>query len=381
MSWMGGMMGGIFQGVGGNLEGLGAAAQAVSTNRAGRQARDWYATQTGQGGQRLGDLVYGGGAYNDLVKSSVLAGNGDNAGAAKYSDKFNNAIGGSLTQQSDAMIGNAAGTGIQNDFANQTGSLTGLSEMQRRYLGDLYKGNTGTLLGNMRVGDQGLLSAYDQGARGVMSDANAFGAGRENIINRDAQKSAKATDQATSARLAASGFGNSTAGIQMRAGNARNVEDSRQSQLQNLHDSQAAARLGTSQNLLAGRTGLMTGQQNLQNQALAGRLGSQENTDLGQLNQYLARMYDRSSQGTQLAENGLNRQLGAQSAKIGLLSNTGQSSAMNPWLNQNTLGYYPGVSGIGQAAIINGQTMKQYGAQLSGGAGGGGGGMGGMFGG
>lgn len=359
----------IMGAISGVLGDVGNRLQAVETNRAGRKARDYYAGQTGQGSQRLGDLAYGGGAWGNSVMSSLAAQQGDWAGSKKYADLFNNQIGGSLTDQSNQLIDRSGGQDIRNNFGSASNYLTGLSEMQRRYLNDSYAGGTNQLMGSMGVGDRGLLSAYDQGARGVQQAADQFGAGREAVINRDAQKSSKATDRATSARLAASGFGGSTAGLQMRAGNARSVEDARQGQLQNLHDQQSAARLGTSKDLLAGRTGLMTGQQNLQNQALSGRIYGQNSLDESQLNNYLGRMYDRSTQDTQLQENSLTRELQARQAKIGMLSNTAQSSAMNPQLNQNTLGYYPGVSSWGQGMISSSNSLASM-SSMGGGGGG-----------
>lgn len=328
-------------GIGGSM--LGNLMQGVSTNRAGRQARDYYGQQTGQGAGRMSAALFGAPYMMDWVN----AGMGD-VGAA---GRMNTAMGGSLADKSQAMIGTASGRQGMADYdadtsrlgrfgADQWNYLQGVMGNERAGLSDFFSRGAGTQLAD-----------FDRAAGGLRSTVAGYGAGQQAKIDRQANEETKAANQMAMSRLLASGFGNSTVAANMMAGNARTAQNRRQDRTADLNDAQIDRTVGLDRSLLSERSGLansLFGSQGamLQNMANS-RMGMESNLS----NNMVGREYDRARGRTALQDTGTARELSARGADISLFSNVLGSGVMNPMLGQNTMGYYPGVNPGAQAGF------------------------------
>lgn len=316
------------------LSALGNAFGASSANRAGRQARDWYGQQTGQGAARYASQLYG--APN--TQNWMNAGLGDqNAQQA-----LNDASGGSLVQQANQIVGVAGGG---QDQARQA--------QLWNYLQGIYGGGQGQLLGAyQRSGDQ-QMAQFESGAGQMGQTVNDYGKGQEEIINRDAAKQNRSMDRTSLARLYSSGLGNSTAVANQLSGNARRVGEQRQNSLADLNERVTNKRLGVQGDILSQRTNLLGNIYGQQNQALGGELTARRGLETTMAGQDLG-MRDQNT----------NRLLQALSSRLNLVNSGSQASTLNPWLGQNTTSYYPGVSGAGAAAQTGGNALGALGGNM-----------------
>lgn len=209
----------IFGGIaGGLLGGAGALFGSQSTNRAGRQARDYYNARTNEGRSLFLNTLYGGNQLN-------------NAG----------------------MFNDPNQTQLQN-----RGGLLGYNDKTlKRSLG-MYDKATG--LFNQ---DAARISGLASGAEGI---ARGYGAGANAMIDQETARSLRAANAVSQARLNAGGLGNSTFVANQLGNNQLNA--TRQANLQKLGVMQDTTdrvlgarenRIGTERGLAAARTGLGTG--------------------------------------------------------------------------------------------------------------------------
>jgi hypothetical protein len=304
---MGGLAG-IFGG--GALSALGGILGAQSGNRAGRQARDYQASQVepnryglslALGGQGLYDFQ--GQNYQDFAARQR---GGSFARDPTIDANFQRLISGQAR---------GAGTGILgalNRLRAQTNSA------QRQEMGR-YDQQTGQIVDQYRQG-------------GAL--ARMFGAGRDNTIRADAERSLRSTNDLIQARLNASGLGASTVATDQLRANIGDNQRELQRALQGSSDSRLDREIGAN-NQVAG--------------AMSGR-------DLGRVG---------------LWESNLGRAIQLQQAPLNVALSTLQGNVMNPYLGQSATQYYPGYSGAGSAVGGLGNALALYSA-AQGQAGGGG---------
>lgn len=264
---------------GGILSSIGGLLGGQSANRAGRQAKDLYTQQTNSGTNRYWNSLYG-------------AGGGGRAGM----DAFTTGTSGPPTPSSDSLLG------------------------QQQGLANLYGQKTGGINSQFGQGVAGLNNLYG-GSEGL---AEQYGRGGEALIDQETARTLKGANQSSAAQLAASGFGNSTAGANQSSQNAINA---------NLAGSEAKL--------------------NLRNQALQTRLGVR-GQQAGAQQTNIGRQAD-------LSGNQLNNQMGYSQQPIQTQLSALNSSVMNPFLGQNTSQYYPGYSAAGTALANSGNALGTYG--------------------
>ena len=290
------------------LGGLGAMLGAAGSNRAGRQARDWYAGRTGEGAQRLLELVYGPGAASAWRDVGL--------GTPGASEKLAGMCGGSILQQlaSAGQASKTHGQGIVRDFDKQSASLRGGADQFGGRLQSLYSGAEGL--------------------------ASGWGEGRSRLISEDYDRAARNATGRASARLSASGFGNSTAVANQAAAIEGESERNKQRSLQDVSEARVDRQLGAR---LQGAG------------AMGDWWGAQRGYD-----------YQRAADRTGLQERNLGRNdeiaLRPINTQLSLLT----GGALNPWLGQRPSQYYPGQSGLGGALGEIGGGLARYGGYLQG---------------
>lgn len=168
-----------------------------------------------------------------------------------------------------------------------------------------------------------------QSARAIEGQARRFGAGERNRINADFANTLQSTNRLTEARLMSRGLGASSVLGQQLGGNARQLEQGRQSALGSLGDRQIG--LLTS---LAGNT------LNLDQARSGGRLG---------LNMAAQ---DRVAQN--------------QRGEADFRAQIASSAQMNPWLSRSTQQYFSGASPSAAAGATWGNALGAFGGTLLG---------------
>lgn len=320
---------GVAAAIGGGmaLSAVGSYLGGQSSNRAGRQSRDWSQNQYQAGQNRYGGAYFGSRTNSALRR---MYDNTDPAGQGAAADEFNAATGGPVHQQMIDLAGTAAGrgAGIAGDYGAETGRLGAMGTRFQKALGAQY-GTAGTLAA---------------GAEGL---AGQWGAGENASIDRNTELARKATGRRTSAALAASGFGNSTAAPAIQAGNDRAYANQAADQKLRVSEGQV-------DRTLAARSGRVA--------AALSSAGAQERVG----GQNLANEYSRSAGGTSLQESNLTRDIAMRSRVQDNENQVLQSSLFNPWLGQGTSQFYPGASGIGQAAQNVGGAATAFGGQMYG---------------
>ena len=114
--------------------------------------------------------------------------------------------------------------------------------------------------------------------------------------------------------------------------------------------------LAVGQNVLGGRSSLAERLFGGANQALERGVRGRQDLDRSMAGNELATRAMRSAGRTDLGERGIDRTLGAMGARLNLFNSGSQSSVLNPHLNENTMGYYPGVSAAGAGLQNAGNT-------------------------
>lgn len=221
---------------GGLLSGLGGILGGSSQNRAGRQARDFQDKRTGEGYQRLWNLLYG--------PQSMHPGDFSKPGMGAPTP-----TGGSLL-----------------------GRLSGLASWGQ---------GQGNQIAGRYAADTGRLAALAGGAEDM---AGRWGAGREKIIREDAGRQLTDMNDQSRAVLNSTGFGNSTAVTDRLAGNARQVGQQRDRSLQDLSESQIDRQLGARSQRLNVEGGRASGETGLLMNLLGQNIGLRQapiNVELG----------------------------------------------------------------------------------------------------
>ncbi len=219
-------MGAIALGVGGLAAGIGGSVlQGQAAGRNARAQRNYINTRTGEGYQRLLNLIYGSGAGNPADWSKP---------------------GGTPPTPSQMSI---------------LGSLAGIS-------------NYGEAEGNRIRGDYGRDSAR-LGALATEAEGMArnWGQGRGQIIRQDSADDLRNRNDVSRAALAASGFGNSTAVGNQLGANAESVGRNRDRALQDLSEAQIDRQLGTRTQRLSVEGGRASGRTGLDLSVLNSNLG------------------------------------------------------------------------------------------------------------
>lgn len=236
-----------------------------------------------------------------------------------------------------------AGSNRQNSFAGDpdTGGYIGEAEAQAAKaqqglsaaMGG-YNADTEQLRAQ-GLSDLGMIRSDNQK---MLDTASRWGSGREAIIRRDYERGLKEADATSMADMIGSGLGSSTLLTNAKSANRRNMGYMQQDALQNLADRQLSTQLGVQQS----GASAMAQQRAMNLQQLAGRLGGRTQMELNNVD----RNYNYGSVGAQMRQ-----QLAT-------------SNIMNPWLNQNTTQFFPGLSPGGSALMNMGNTVSAVGPSM-----------------
>lgn len=313
---------------GAGLSALGGVLGARSTNRAARQARDYDSRRQEAGSNRFGQTLLGRGFSTGNLASWNLA-SGENAGGVggqSGMDAYLDSIGGSVLDQQRGLADAVS--------ARQTGNLA------------FYDRDTARLT----AGDNAYASNVDRLSRDAIDAAGAglgviddYAQGADELIQTSSANRLRGMNRATAASLNARGLGTTTlVGNQQAANTARVGEDADR------------ARLGVRQGVVDRRLGVL-GQR-------AGMVANRAGMAAGVGGNLRSRDSQRSTGRQLLEESNLNRDVRLREAPINTIAQTVASPVTNPYLNNNSLGYFPGVSGAGSALSGVGNAAAQVGS-------------------
>lgn len=201
--------------------------------------------------------------------------------------------------------------GLSSEAANQAGNIPASYLADTQALKAQGEANVKDITGYYNQGTGKVLGDFDRGAAGINATADQYGRGRAAVINQDAGIALKAANQASSARLRASGLGG-TLGATAAAGNTVANEQAKQRSLQDLADQQARLKTSVGSNLLGQRTntaaGLMQAGAGARERGLATNLqlgADRSNAQSNLNNQAFDRYWNYKYQPTQFAMNAL----------------------------------------------------------------------------
>ena len=345
--------------------GLGAVGSIIGGQqqaRAGRQARDLWKSQGQEGMNRLGMMYFGPDQMMNLMAGTNVDYGGKFWPAAlegKLSD-MEKPDGMDDTQweaEKSRLQGLADDWKRMKSFVDSQGGpineqLRGFSEQAVQGVDDAYgrvlDRNKGAMARDTQL-FQEPINSFQNATPGILAAAGqqsalagAFGAEREGVIRRDADKMGRNLDARTRALMTASGFGGTIEAMQM-AGNARNAQESMQSSLADLAGQKLGAQMQGAQayqSALQGTAGTLAGLQGQKASSIS-RLGLQRNL--------MANNADQSR-----VSQKFNFQMQPLQSSMGIL----QSSVMNPFLRSNTSQFYPGQTATG--------ALGQFGSQMGG---------------
>jgi len=303
MAWIGALIGAGASAGGSYLSGQ-------QSGRDARRARDYYGNRTGEGYQRLLNLLYGSNAPS-----------GENTVGQWVTDPTT----GQRTFTPAAMP-NSAPNGL---LARLGGIGTDYQAGADKIMGG-FNQDTQNLMRQYQAGTN-RLDALGQGNEGM---ARQWGVGREKVIRQDAADSLKSMNRAGDAALNAGGFNSPTIRANQYAGNQTQTNKEMQRALQDLGE----------------------GQIDRQMQARTSRIGTLAG-QLGQQNTFAA---NRSLAGTELGTGFLNAKTAYQAVPLQTEAQMLTGSIANPWLGQNTSQYYPGQSALGQALQTGGNALAGF---------------------
>lgn len=353
---------------GGLMSGLGGLLGGIGKGRAGRQARDFYNSQTQEGQNMLGMMMYGADDWiNYLGGSNTFQG-----------QMWPEALEGKLSdmQKPDGMS--------DQEWAAEKQRLQGLKDQWDAAKGMIDR-QGGPLIDQLRglgdrasQGNRWLLDQYNQGTDKIMAQnsglanqmgqlfgrntqqlsgiatgaeniAKQYGQGALDIADQDFNRSGKNIADQTMAMLRASGMASTTAGAgALSRAMAQNEQERARAK--------TGIQMGTTDRVLGARgqrLGVM-GQQYGQQQGIMNQIGGQGVNLLANRLAGQAQL-ERTNQGVNLnmAQLPINTILGVQ-----------QGSVMNPWIGQNTAQYYPGnaTTGLGNAFGGMGNALAGFGA-------------------
>ncbi len=366
MSGFGLMLGGSL------LSGLGGLMGGIGRGRAGRQARDWYNSQTSSGMNRLGMLMYGpdawinylGGTYEHQGQLWPAALEGKLADMTKPADMTDEQWAaeqdrlGKLADQWRAMQGfvNAQGGPI-------IGQLRGLRDTARQgshYILNQYDQGTNRLLGASGQLASQMSQLFGRNtqqlsglATGAENMAKQYGQGMLDIADQDFNRSAKSIGDQTMAMLRASGLASSTAGAGALSRALAQNEQERARAKTNIQAATTDRVLGARSQRLG-----MLGQQFGQQQGIMNQIGGSE----------VSMLANRLAGRTGLMRQNQQLDLNLAQLPINTMLGVTQGSVMNPWLGQNTSQYYPGNAAMGLSSAFGsiGNAMSGFGGYMYG---------------
>ncbi len=295
---------------GAGLSTIGGILGAQSSNRAGRQARDFYNDRTQEGSLRYGTALWGD-RYRKLFPDTA-GGYLSPEDQAKAMDELSAANGGPIVPQLRQLADTVS--------ARQTGNLRYYDDTTQRL--DRESGR--------RRGD---LMALARDAEGI---ARTSGLGAEGVIRAEGARTLREANGASDAAAVRSGFGGSTTRLALRNNNttrvgegvARGLVDSRR---------QTADRVIGARGQTLGMLGRFYDQDASRNLVRAAGRDDLEGRNL--------------ATDIRLRQDPINVNLSAQGGGV-----------VNPWLGQNTSQYYPGVSAAGTGAVNGGNALAMLGA-------------------
>jgi len=292
---------------------LGAGSSMLSggaANRAGRQSRDWNNERFREQRGALGGLAFGG-SYLDMMGDQNLSPE-HRAQLQQFLESQGLADGGVVgAQRGLARQSTQAGQRIMQGYNRDTQSLSAMG--------------------------QGNLAAMQNVYGGLGQQASQWGRGRADIIRRDSASNLSGMQDQTAARMAASGFGNSTAAMHAQSANSTLANRAMQDQLQGLSEAQ------------------------IDRQMSVGMAGASSRERMGE-NQ-MGRDYARSAGWSDLQLQNLNRNLNMRQAPLNTAMQVQQSQIMNPWLS-HPQGPGAGISPLASAGGALAGGLAAYGGYL-----------------
>lgn len=323
MSQFSGMDIGMLAG-GAGLSTIGGLLGAQSSNRAGRQARDWYNSRTQEGALRTGSTLFGS-RFRRLYPDTA-SGYLSPQDQATAMDELTDSIGGPVVPQLQRLAGTVS--------ERQTGNLRYYDDTSAR----LAQEEDRLASRDDAYGDRAFAEA-----KAAEDMAGARGAETERIIDRDAADRLKKLDSRSLYRLAASGVGGSTLAPQQMALNTRMVGEAADT-------AKVAARDATTGRVVQAR------------QFSSGVAGGLYGSRRGRSDDRIGRLYGRAYGRDALENSNLERDVRLRQDPLNVTLSAQSSGVLNPWLGQGTSQYYPGVSGAGTAATNLGNAFAELGA-------------------
>ncbi len=296
------------------LSTLSSLLGAQSANRAGRQARDFSDLRTGASQIALGRAFFGPGYARFLDESydPMLA---LQRGQDPMKEKYSGLPTGGIYGQMDEL----ARTSAERDKArlgafDQTTRGLEAGATSRQAMAQAMYGNLGSLAGT-------------------------WGSGAEKMVGEDADRQEKALNARSVAALTSRGFGNSTAVANTLAGNSATVGREKQRALNDIRTARVDRQLA------AGKSA-------------ADYSASTAAADTG-------RAYGRATTREALESDFNARDLTLRSRPWETTLALLQGGTFNPYLNQNTIGFYPGASGAAAAGSELGGGLAAIGGQMT----------------
>jgi hypothetical protein len=226
------------------------------------------------------------------------------------SKAIKNAKSGASDGNIDENALNALGPGMLDKYSG----LADTAEKQGNSLLSQYQAETGTL---------------QRGYGALENQAMQFGKAQEARVNRDTDRALAGANRMAEGRMAARGFGASTALTDAVRGNTMAAEEQRANALGQIGDQRISMLNGLGQNRLG---------------MLSGRLGA----------------------GTQLTAMNQDRVMGMRRGVLDTEANALTNQTMNPWANRSAAGYFPGVSGQAGAQGVYGNALGTLGGTAMG---------------
>lgn len=304
------------------LSALSGLMGGASTNRAAREARDRFASETSTAGNRMGSLVYGGDLWDSIWRSGIAG-----PDQQKYANQYAAGIGGPIYKQLQDIAGKAGSPDVLNSYNTDTADIIGARDQGASNLYSMFKSGADAGLG-----------AYDRGAAQLTAMLNRAGKDREGVIRTDAAKSQREGDARTLASLAGAGLGNSTVKGSMLSANARANQTEMNRSLTDLFYLTTGQKVGLWRSLLSERSGMQKDYFDKSAQAMVDQTDQRNNALLARL-----------SGKTQLMQGTKDAGLNAQRDYLNYLSSIQGGNVMNPWLGVNMSAFYPGASGAASA--------------------------------
>jgi len=366
---------------GGAISAFGSYEQGQAQKNAGQNAQNFAGGQYAQGQNNLGNLLYGNQLWNQMQPGQY--GPPQQPQASQFMTKRSSA-----SPDEQPTLDQQAYQAALQQYAQQKQQYDqtyGQSEQQRQ--ASVSQGTGGSILQQY----QDLIKRQGQGAAGIMGQYNAetgrlaqgdqaaqhqlsdyfagqrqnlngmaqqqqdtarqFGLGANRTIDAQSQVALQQANDSANAQLASRGFGNSTTLAGLNASNAASINRGAAAQKVGVQEQGSQMLQNAQQNQFGVNANLASQQGGL----LGSFLQSQQANAYGRASGRTTQQYGNLSADLQMRQNIPNTLLSVQ-----------QGGVMNPWLNQNVSQYYPGVSGVGNAAVSGGNALAGFGGQMYG---------------